>query len=210
MKKRGAGRKGKKTKSSRLYLHDQPSAVVGQVQGICVCIYSWEDDGVKTLCFAACIENDIEQLDWTSAEALVALSISVLGLLATTWVTVVFCLHNNTPIVKASTRELSYIILVGIALSYTATFVLIATPTAFTCGAGRIIPGVSFSLIYGALVTKTNRIARILAGSKKKIMTRKPRFMSASAQVSLEPASSCLQHCFSFTSIVLLEHRAQP
>jgi hypothetical protein len=127
--------------------------------------------------------NDIEHLDWMSVEALVALSISVLGQIATIWVTVVFWLHNNTPIVKASTRELSYIILIGISLSYTATFVLIAKPTPFTCGASRVIPGVSFSLIYGALVTKTNRIARILAGSKKKIMTRKPRFMSATAQV---------------------------
>lgn len=130
--------------------------------------------------------NDIEQLEWSSAEALVSLIISVLGMVATIWVTVVFWLHNNTPIVKASTRELSYIILIGISLSYSATFVLIAKPTPITCGAARIIPGASFSMIYGALVTKTNRIARILAGSKKKIMTRKPRFMSASAQVQLQ------------------------
>lgn len=47
----------------------------------------------------------------------------------------------------------------------------------------RILPGFSFAMIYGALVTKTNRIARILAAGKKKIMTRKPRFMSALAQV---------------------------
>lgn len=30
---------------------------------------------------------------------------------------------------------------------------------------------------------QTNRIARILAGSKKKICTKKPRFMSACAQL---------------------------
>jgi len=132
---------------------------------------------------AACVMNEIEQLEWNSAEALVSLTISVLGLVTTIWVTVVFWMHNNTPIVKASTRELSYIILIGISLSFSATFVLIAKPTPTTCGAARVLPGLSFSMIYGALVTKTNRIARILAGSKKKIMTRKPRFMSASAQV---------------------------
>jgi hypothetical protein len=37
-------------------------------------------------------------------------------------------------------------------------------------------------MVYGALVTKTNRIARILEGTKK-IITKKPRFMSASSQV---------------------------
>lgn len=84
---------------------------------------------------------------------------------------------------QASTRELSYIILLGIAISYCTTFPLVAKPSLLTCYLARILPGFSFSLIYGALVTKTNRIARILAGSKKKIITRKPRFMSASAQV---------------------------
>ena len=36
--------------------------------------------------------------------------------------------------------------------------------------------------MYGALVTRTNRIARILEG-RKRITTKKPRFMSAAAQV---------------------------
>ncbi|GLJ59013.1 hypothetical protein SUGI_1488400 [Cryptomeria japonica] len=40
-------------------------------------------------------------------------------------------------------------------------------------------------MMYGALVTKTNRIARILAGSKKKILTRRLRFMSATSQVAI-------------------------
>ena len=83
---------------------------------------------------------------------------------------------------KASTRELSYIILAGLALAYAATFALVATPTPGTCTAASLLPGVAFAFVYGALVTKTNRIARILAGSKK-IRTGKLRFMSATAQV---------------------------
>ena len=81
-----------------------------------------------------------------------------------------FIKHNNTPVVKASTRELSYIILIGICISYITSFPLVAKPSLLTCYLTRILPGLSFSLIYGGLVTKTNRIARILAGSKKKIM----------------------------------------
>ena len=104
-------------------------------------------------------------------------------MLTTACIIFIFIRHNNTPVVKASTRELSHIILIGIFMSYAATFSLVAKPTLITCYLNRIMPGISFALVYGALVTKTNRIARILAGSKKKIMTRKPRFMSASAQV---------------------------
>lgn len=90
--------------------------------------------------------------------------------------------------VKATTRELSFIILVGCILCFCSTYVIIAKPVIWTCYLGRIIPGVAFAMIYGALVTKTNRIARILAGSKKKIMTKKPRFMSATAQVRTNSA----------------------
>lgn len=135
------------------------------------------------LFISGCLMIAIEHLQWGDTEAVVSIGFACVGFIATLWVTLIFMRHNNTPVVKASTRELSYIILLGIFISYLTTFPLVAKPSLVSCYLARILPGFSFSLIYGALVTKTNRIARILAGSKKKIMTRKPRFMSASAQV---------------------------
>ena len=132
---------------------------------------------------SACVMIEIEHIQWGDTQAVVAMVFAFVGIFATSCVAIVFIRHNNTSIVKASTRELSYIILFGITMSYIATFPLVAKPSQVTCYLARIVPGLSFALIYGALVTKTNRIARILAGSKKKIMTRKPRFMSACAQV---------------------------
>uniref|UniRef100_A0A3P9PBX8 Glutamate receptor, metabotropic 5a n=1 Tax=Poecilia reticulata TaxID=8081 RepID=A0A3P9PBX8_POERE len=89
----------------------------------------------------------------------------------------------DTPVVKSSSRELCYIILVGICLGYLCTFSLIAKPHIVYCYLQRLGIGLSPAMSYSALVTKTNRIARILAGSKKKICTKKPRFMSACAQL---------------------------
>ena len=132
---------------------------------------------------AACVVIPIEHIEWGDRQAVVAMGFACAGLLATLCVAAVFARHHNTTVVKASTRELSYIILIGIATSYATTFPLVAKPSLLTCYLARVLPGLSFSLIYGALVTKTNRIARILSGSKKRITTRKPRFMSASAQV---------------------------
>lgn len=65
-------------------------------------------------------------------------------------------------------------------------FPILAKPTEISCAVSRLMPGISFAMIYASLLTKTNRIARILAGSKKRFPTRKPLFMSATAQVSLE------------------------
>ncbi|XP_064628882.1 metabotropic glutamate receptor 1-like isoform X2 [Lineus longissimus] len=131
----------------------------------------------------ACFPIKIEYILWTDSQALIAMAFSSIGMFITLCIIVCLVRHNDTPVVKASTRELVYIILVGIIIAYATSFTLIAKPSIATCYLSRILPGFAFSMIYGALVTKTNRIARILAGSKKKIMTRKPRFMSASAQV---------------------------
>lgn len=124
-----------------------------------------------------------EYIRWSDSQSIAAMTIACLGFLATLAAMVIFIRHNDTPVVKSSTRELSYIILVGMFLCHGTTFVLLAKPTALTCFVTRVLPGLSFAMIYSALVTKTNRIARILAGSKKKIITKKPRFMSATAQV---------------------------
>ncbi|KAG7155867.1 Metabotropic glutamate receptor 5-like [Homarus americanus] len=129
-----------------------------------------------------CDAIPVKYIMWDDAESIVALSLASLGFLATSFTMLVFIRYNHTPVVKASTRELSYIIFVGMMVSYCATLPLLARPTTLSCAVSRIMPGLSFAMIYAALVTKTNRIARILAGNKK-IMMRKPRFMSATAQV---------------------------
>ena len=98
-----------------------------------------------------------------------------MGILVTSFVTLIFVLYRDTPVVKSSSRELCYIILAGIFLGYICPFTLIARPTVFSCYLQRLLVGLSAAMCYSALVTKTNRIARILAGSKKKICTRKPR-----------------------------------
>uniref|UniRef100_A0A915JTD1 G-protein coupled receptors family 3 profile domain-containing protein n=1 Tax=Romanomermis culicivorax TaxID=13658 RepID=A0A915JTD1_ROMCU len=131
----------------------------------------------------ACYELVVEYMRWNSAESLMAMILAVVGIAATTYTTVVFAKYNNTPVVKATTRELSYIILAGFFMCYATTFVIIAKPTTVGCYIMRILPNTAFAMIYGALLTKTNRIARILSGSKKRIMTKKPRFMSTTAQL---------------------------
>ena len=67
---------------------------------------------------AACYVIPVEHMEWNDAEAIVAMSAAAIGLLATFLTCHVFIRHNNTPVVKASTRELSYLILAGMTLSH--------------------------------------------------------------------------------------------
>ncbi|XP_048507154.1 metabotropic glutamate receptor 1-like [Athalia rosae] len=143
------------------------------------CPYGQWPNNNKTECYVI----PVEYMSWGDAEAIVAMGFSAIGLLATFATCRIFVSHNNTPVVKASTRELSYLILAGITMAHVAVFPILAKPTVLTCAVSRLMPGISFAMIYASLLTKTNRIARILAGSKKRFPTRKPLFMSATAQV---------------------------
>lgn len=125
----------------------------------------------------------IKYLSWSDPEAIVSMVFAAMGLSSTLLSLVVFTKYKNTPVVKSSTRELCFIILAGMAISHVSVFSIIAKPSKFTCLMNRLLPGLSFAVIYSALLTKTNRIARILSDSKIRIPSSKPRFMSATAQV---------------------------
>ncbi|XP_034999407.1 metabotropic glutamate receptor 1 isoform X1 [Hippoglossus stenolepis] len=158
----------------------------------------WPDDEL-----AGCQPLPLRYLDWADVESIVAVAFSCLGILITSFVTFVFIQYRDTPVVKSSSRELCYIILAGIFLGYICPFTLIAYPTVASCYLQRLLVGLSSAMCYSALVTKTNRIARILAGSKKKICTRKPRFMSAWAQVIIAFMLISVQLTLEITLIIL-------
>ncbi|NWU96478.1 GRM5 protein, partial [Upupa epops] len=149
---------------------------------------SWPNDDLT-----GCDLIPVQYLRWGDPEPIAAVVFACLGLLATLFVTIIFIMYRDTPVVKSSSRELCYIILAGICLGYLCTFCLIAKPQQIYCYLQRIGIGLSPAMSYSALVTKTNRIARILAGSKKKICTKKPRFMSACAQLVIAFILICIQ-----------------
>ncbi|KAL8613951.1 hypothetical protein ACOMHN_023187 [Nucella lapillus] len=163
------------------------------------CDLGWWPSDNKT----DCEEIAVEFVSWLDTWSLVVVGLGSVGLLFTAWVTTIFIRSHNTPVVKASTRELSYILLLGIALAFSCNFLLVSKPAPFLCYLNRIVPGLAFSLMYGALVTRTNRIARILEGSKR-IMTKKPRFMSATAQVIITIIIIAIE-CVIISAMLVLE-----
>ncbi|KAI4827099.1 hypothetical protein KUCAC02_030523 [Chaenocephalus aceratus] len=68
-----------------------------------------------------CRETPIIKLEWSSPWAIIPVFLAILGILATSGVIVTFIRFNDTPIVRASGRELSYVLLTGIFLIYTSS-----------------------------------------------------------------------------------------
>uniref|UniRef100_A0A674JHS8 Metabotropic glutamate receptor 4 n=1 Tax=Terrapene triunguis TaxID=2587831 RepID=A0A674JHS8_9SAUR len=129
----------------------------------------------------SCVPIPIVKLEWSSPWAVVPVFIALMGIIATLFVVVTFVRYNDTPIVKASGRELSYVLLTGIFLCYATTFLMIAEPGMGTCSLRRIFLGLGMSISYAALLTKTNRIYRIFEQGKKSVSA--PRFISPASQL---------------------------
>lgn len=87
----------------------------------------------------SCFELPQKYLRWDSIYSLISLTIACLGIALTLFVSVIFIKYLDTPVVKASGRELSFILLAGIAFCHLCTFVLLAKPTPLICGSQRFL-----------------------------------------------------------------------
>ncbi|XP_076315691.1 metabotropic glutamate receptor 3-like [Tachypleus tridentatus] len=129
-----------------------------------------------------CIDIQEQFLNFTNPWAIGTMGFAGLGILLSVFMALVFWAYGDTPIIKAAGRELSYLLLFGIFLSYTMTFVIVAKPTSWTCGLTRFFLGFCYTLCYASIVTKTNRIARIFTQRRQK-PCRKPRYTSPRSQL---------------------------
>ncbi|KAJ8257763.1 hypothetical protein GJAV_G00189420 [Gymnothorax javanicus] len=128
-----------------------------------------------------CRPTPIIKLEWHSPWAVIPVFLAILGILATSSVVITFIRFNDTPIVRASGRELSYVLLTGIFLTYLITFLMIAEPGPVVCAFRRLLLGLGMCISYAAMLTKTNRIYRIFEQGKKSVTP--PKFISPTSQL---------------------------
>lgn len=117
--------------------------------------------------FSQCIPIAEEYLSIRNFIAWPALIFSSIGLLMTIYTIVIFIRFAQTPIIKASSRELSYFLLSGMCCCHLCAWPLVLKPHVFTCLLIRIGVGLSLTICLAALLTKTNRLARIFNNSQR-------------------------------------------
>lgn len=145
----------------------------------------------------ACLELIPEYLSYDSAIGAILITLAGLGIIATFVVATLYGINNDHKLIKASGRELSYVMLFGIWLHYSAVLIFILKPTDWSCIVNMCTFGLSFCLVYAPLLTKTNRIYRIFVESGRHGKIR-PRMIDAKSQLM-------------FTSIlVLIKVRTSP
>lgn len=106
---------------------------------------------------------------------------SSIGIILNTAVLVFFIKYKNSRIVKASSRELSLIILIALYICFVSPLIFLMKPFLIVCGLQRFIIGISLAGCYTPLMLKTNRIYRIFTAAK--VMTSKPALVSPKSQI---------------------------
>ncbi|GFR59012.1 metabotropic glutamate receptor-like [Elysia marginata] len=127
-------------------------------------------------------ENDNDDDD-TIEDPLVVLilCLSAIGLLSVAMVTYTYIKHGDARVIKASSKELSYLQLVAIATGYLTSIVLSLKPDNAVCVTGFFMFCVSFCWLYAPLLVKAIRIHRIFQAGKS--ATTKLKFISPRSQI---------------------------
>ncbi|XP_040858741.1 extracellular calcium-sensing receptor isoform X1 [Ochotona curzoniae] len=106
----------------------------------------------------SCIAKEIEFLAWTEPFGIALTLFAVLGIFLTAFVLGVFIKFRNTPIVKATNRELSYLLLFSLLCCFSSSLFFIGEPQDWNCRLRQPAFGISFVLCISCILVKTNRV----------------------------------------------------
>ncbi|XP_053325467.1 vomeronasal type-2 receptor 26-like [Spea bombifrons] len=103
-----------------------------------------------------CIPKTMEFLSYeTDILALVFCVTSIFSVLISTFIAAIFFSFRDTPIVKANNRNLSFVLLVSLKLSFLCVFLFIGRPLDITCMIRHISFGMAFSAALSCVLAKT-------------------------------------------------------
>ncbi|XP_053131586.1 extracellular calcium-sensing receptor-like [Hemicordylus capensis] len=114
---------------------------------------SWSNEN-----HTVCIPKQIEFLSWTEPFGIALTLFAVLGIFLTSFVLGVFTRFRNTPIVKATNRELSYLLLFSFLCCFSSSLFFIGEPQDWNCRLRQPAFGISFVLCISCILVKTNRV----------------------------------------------------
>ncbi|XP_038046932.1 metabotropic glutamate receptor 1-like [Patiria miniata] len=120
---------------------------------------------------------------WSEPTVVSILILSGLGLVLSLLAALGLFHYRHHVLIKAASRELSSINILGLTLAFLAPFPLLVPPTAVSCRASEIIVALCFTLTYAPTLLKVNRIYRIFDAGKKS--NKPPRFMGPRSQLTI-------------------------
>ncbi|XP_073482382.1 vomeronasal type-2 receptor 26-like [Aquarana catesbeiana] len=122
----------------------------------------------------SCILKAYDYLSYeTNIIALAYYVISILCSAITVYILTLFILLRDTPIVKANNRNVSFILLTSILLSFLCVFLFLGRPVDITCMLRQMSFGILFSIAVSSILAKTITVCIAFKASKPSSYWRK-------------------------------------
>ncbi|XP_029301732.1 extracellular calcium-sensing receptor-like [Cottoperca gobio] len=103
----------------------------------------------------ACIPRQLDFLSFDETLGITLTTVAVSGVAVTTAVFVVFIYYRQTPMVRATNSELSFLLLLSLKLCFLCSLVFIGRPSVWSCRFQQAAFGISFVLCVSCLLVKT-------------------------------------------------------
>ncbi|KAL8590905.1 hypothetical protein ACOMHN_052663 [Nucella lapillus] len=139
--------------------------------------FTWPDPETRT----SCVTIPPKTMSISSPTGIVLGTLGVFCLCICVFVFFFFHRHRGHRVIKASSLELSYLMLFAITIGYSTVLMFMLEPTDVGCKAGFLLLGTSFVLIYGPLLVRTLWVFRLFEASKR--TRQRPRFTSRTHQL---------------------------
>uniref|UniRef100_A0A1B8Y8E3 G-protein coupled receptors family 3 profile domain-containing protein n=1 Tax=Xenopus tropicalis TaxID=8364 RepID=A0A1B8Y8E3_XENTR len=137
----------------------------------------------------------------TDAIVVVLSSLAVSLFVLTLFILGVFIKNQDTPIVRANNRSLSFLLLVSIKLSFLSVFLFLGRPVDITCMLRIITFGITFSIAVSSLLAKTIMVCVAFKATKPGSSWRKWLGVKLSNSVVLFCSSIQIIICMTWLAI---------
>ncbi|KAM5164981.1 extracellular calcium-sensing receptor-like [Mantella aurantiaca] len=151
-----------------------------------------------------CIPRELEFLSYNEPLGIMLVTTAVMLSILTVCILIIFFKNQDTPIIKATNRELSYILLVSLILCFLCCLVFIGQPSTFSCLLRQTFFSVAFSISISSVLAKTIMVIIAFKATRLDSPLRKRMGPTIPRNV--------LGLCFTFQMIIcsLWLHRSPP